>query len=238
MRSELPPIPIRVATRTAPCPLPPSLFVFPDARLADEHGLVGMGANFEPETIVAAYRAGAFPWPHPAEEYLWFSPDPRAIFEIDGLHVSRRLARKLRSGKFSATIDAAFERVIRACADREEGTWITPTLQEAYIQLHELGYAHSVEAWTADGELAGGLYGLGVGAMFGAESMFYHVSDGSKAALVALMHHARRIGLHFIDIQVATPHTVRLGAIEIPRDVYLERLQRALAVTVDWRAGA
>jgi len=231
----LPPIAIHVATRVPPQPLPRCLYTFPDARTADARGLLGVGANFEPETIVAAYRAGAFPWPHAGEEYLWFSPDPRAILPLGGLHVSRRLARTIRSGRFHATIDAAFERVIEGCAERPEGTWITPNLQRAYITLHELGYAHSVETWTAGGELAGGLYGLGVGAMFGAESMFYRVTDGSKAALVALMHHARRIGLHFIDIQVATPHTVSLGALEIPRTAYLQILARALTEEVDWR---
>jgi leucyl/phenylalanyl-tRNA--protein transferase len=226
---------ISVKTRVPPQPLPTCPYVFPAARTADAGGLLGIGANFEPETVVAAYRAGAFPWPHPGEEYLWFSPDPRAIFEIDGLHVSRRLARTIRAGRFHATVDGAFERVIASCADRPEGTWITPDLQAGYIELHDLGYAHSVEAWTADGELAGGLYGVCVGAMFGAESMFHAVTDGSKAALVALMHHARRIGLHFIDIQVATPHTFGLGAREIPRDDYLARLGRALGQEVDWR---
>jgi leucyl/phenylalanyl-tRNA--protein transferase len=183
---------------------------------------------------VAAYRAGAFPWPHPSAELLWFSPDPRAVIEIDGLHVSRRLARTIGGGRFRTTVDAAFPAVMRACADRPEGTWITPRLYRGYVALHEAGWAHSFETWTAEGTLAGGIYGVGVGAMFGAESMFHRADDASKVAMVAMMQHLRAIGVHFVDIQVLTPHTQRMGGVEIPRADYLRRLALALQSEARW----
>jgi leucyl/phenylalanyl-tRNA--protein transferase len=197
---------------------------------------VGAGGDLEPSTIVASYRAGIFPWPHAEEELLWFSPDPRAVLPIDGLVVSRRLGRKARSGRFRVTVDAAFEEVMRGCADRPgEGTWITPALVRGYTELHRLGWAHSVEAWGIDGALAGGLYGVGVGAMFGAESMFHRETDASKVAMVALVQHARRIGIELIDIQVLTDHTERTGGASISRAEYLRRLGRALDRQVAWR---
>jgi leucyl/phenylalanyl-tRNA--protein transferase len=183
-----------------------------------------MGADFEPSTRVAAYRAGYFPWPQPEAEYLWYSPDPRAILPVGGLHVSRRLARTIRSGRFRATIDGAFERVILACADRPEGTWITENIVDGYLRLHEVGWAHSFETWTEEGRLAGGLYGLRVGGLFGAESMFHHVTDASKVAMAAMMLWAEATGVRLIDVQVLTPHTARMGAVEIPRREYLGRL--------------
>lgn len=229
---------IDVQTRCLPQPLSPCPWQFPDVRRALPEGLVGSGGDFEPSTIVAAYRAGIFPWPHPEEEYLWFSPHPRAVLPLDGLVVSTRLGRTVRSGRFRVTIDAGFEEVMRGCADRPgEGTWITEALIEGYTELHRLGWAHSVEAWCRDGHLAGGLYGVGVGAMFGAESMFHRETDASKVAMVALMQQARRIGIELIDIQVLTDHTERMGGKNISRAEYLRRLARALDRKVDWRAG-
>lgn len=225
---------IEVRTPCEPQPLPPCAYQFPDGSGATPDGIVAAGGDFEPATIIAAYRAGAFPWPHPFEERLWFSPTPRAVIPLDGLHVSRRLARTLRAGRFRASVDGAFTRVIDSCADRPEGTWITPALRDAYVRLHGLGWAHSVEAWDADGNLAGGLYGIGVGAMFGAESMFHRTTDGSKAAMVALFLHARSIALDLVDIQVLTPHTQRMGGVEIRRDEYLRRLRAALARDARW----
>ena len=223
-------LPIEAHTASPPLPLPPCPYAFPDPRAADAIGLLGAGADFEPPTIVAAYSAGAFPWPSRQQEFLWFSPDPRAILELDGLHISRRLRRTLRSGRFRATVDRAFPAVMAACALRPgEGTWITPNLFRAYVRLHQLGWAHSVEVWDSDDTLAGGLYGVGVGAMFGAESMFHRARDASKVAMAALMQHARAIGLQFVDIQVAPPHTLSMGAVEISRDAYLRRLADALA---------
>lgn len=221
-------LPIEVCTRSAPQPLPPCPYRF-DLAHPNEWGVVASGGDFEPATVIAAYRAGAFPWPHPEEELLWFSPDPRAILPVGGLHVSRRLARTIRSGRFRLTLDKAFPEVIAACADRPgEGTWITPRLMEAYIRLHELGWAHSVEAWTDDGALAGGLYGIRVERMFGAESMFRRVTDASKVALAGFMQWCEDEGIELVDIQVLTPHTESLGAIDIPRSEYLARLADAL----------
>lgn len=197
--------------------------------------VAGYGGDFAPETVLAAYRRGIFPWPHPGEEYLWFSPDPRAIIPIGGLHVSRRLARTIRSGRFRVTLDAAFEAVMQACAERgDEGTWITPSLILGYTALHRAGHAHSFEVWNEGGVLVGGLYGVAVGGMFGAESMFHHATDASKVAMVALMQHAARIGLSLVDVQVLTPHTASMGAIEIPRAEYLARLAIAVNTKANW----
>lgn len=213
-----------------PCP-----HSFGDVRRAPPGGLVARGGDFRPGTIVHAYRSGVFPWPQRGHEHLWFSPDPRAIIPLDGLHVSRRLERTLRQGRFLLTVDAAFDRVIDACArGRPEGTWITRRLREAYQELHRLGYAHSFEAWTAQGELAGGLYGIAVGAMFGAESMFHLATDASKAAMAGMVAHARLIGVELLDIQVLSPHTGSMGAIEISRAEYLERLTVALTRRAAW----
>lgn len=211
-----------------PQPLPPARYRFPDAHAVPGDGPAAMGADFEPSTVVAAYRQGYFPWPQPEAEYLWFSPDPRAIIPLGGLHISHRLARTIRSDRFRATIDTAFERVILACTERREGTWITERIVDAYLRLHELGWAHSIETWTPDGELAGGLYGLRIGGLFGAESMFHHVSDGSKVAMAAMMAWAQSSGISLIDVQVLTEHTIRMGAVEIPRDDYLARLRTVI----------
>lgn len=190
------------------------------------------GGDFEPATILAAYRAGFFPWPHPWQELLWFSPDPRAILTPDGFHVSRRLARRLRQARFRVTIDAAFDQVIEGCADRPEGTWITPRLAAAYRRLHRLGWAHSIEVWSGEGRLIGGLYGLAIGALFGAESMFHRATDASKVALAALVQWCRERGIDLIDVQLPTPHLASLGAVAVPREEYLARLRQALAADV------
>ncbi len=189
-----------------------------------------------PATVLAAYQMGLFPWPHEDTEYVWFSPEPRAILPVDGLHVSQRLGRTVRSGRFRVTVDAAFEAVMEACAVRpDDGTWITPALLEGYVGLNRAGHAHSIEVWdTASGDLAGGLYGVAAGAMFGAESMFYRVRDASKVAMVALVQLAHEIGIELIDVQVVTDHTARMGVVEIPRAEYLRRLDAALEREVDW----
>lgn len=210
-----------------PQPLPPCPFGFPDPRRAPAHGLVASGGNFAPATIVAAYRMGCFPWPHGDDEHLWFSPDPRAIIPIGGLIVSRRLARTVRSRRFTATIDTAFEAVMRGCADRPEGTWIIPSLIEGYVALNQLGWAHSIEVWH-EGALAGGLYGVRVDRMFGAESMFFRVSDASKVAMVALMQWVASERIELVDIQVLNDHTARMGAVEVSRAEYLRRLRAAI----------
>jgi leucyl/phenylalanyl-tRNA--protein transferase len=196
--------------------------------LADENGLVAIGGDLRPERLLNAYRNGVFPWFDDTTPILWWSPDPRAIFEIGGLHVSRRLRRTLRSGHFTLTIDRDFAGVIRGCADRPgEGNWITPDMTAAYQTMHRLGHAHSVEAWR-DGLLAGGVYGVAINGFFAGESMFSRVRDASKVALATLMDHLKRRGFLLFDIQFLNPHTERLGAIEIPRTEYLERLKNAL----------
>ena len=201
---------------------------FLDPGLADADGLVGVGGDLSPRRLLEAYRRGIFPWYDAQTPILWWSPDPRAVFELDGLHVSRRLARTVRAGKFEVTADRDFAGVIRGCADRpESGVWITPEMIEAYVRLHRLGHAHSVEVWHG-GELAGGLYGVAAGGLFAGESMFTRVRDASKVALVHLVERLRQRGYCLFDIQMLTEHTARLGAIEIPRSEYLRRLGEAL----------
>ena len=200
-----------------------------DPEVADETGLVAIGGDLRPERILLAYRHGIFPWYAEGDPICWWSPDPRAIFEIGGLHVSRRLARTLRSGKFLLTVDRDFPGVIRGCGEgRGEGTWLLPEMVEAYERLHRLGIAHSVEVGH-EGGLAGGLYGVALGGFFAGESMFHRVRDASKAALVFLTDRLQRRGFRLFDIQMATDHTRRLGAVEVPRADYLKRLRQALA---------
>ena len=207
--------------------------------LADPDGFVGLGGDLAPRTLLRAYAEGVFPWFNDDDPILWWSPDPRAVIELHtqpdsphgGLHVSRRLARTIRSGKFRVTINRCFEAVMLACGEnREGGTWVTPDMLAAYIEMHRLGHAHSVETWVGD-TLAGGVYGLAVGGLFAAESMFYRVPDGSKVALVALVSRLRERGFTLLDVQMTTPHTERMGAINVPRSDYLRRLREALKVT-------
>ena len=200
-----------------------------DPTSADDMGLVAVGGDLTPRRLLEAYGCGVFPWFDDDSPILWWSPDPRAILELDGLHVPRRLQRTLRSGRFRPTINRAFAAVIRGCADRPgEGTWITPDMIAAYEALHALGFAHSLEVWCGD-ELAGGVYGVALGGLFAGESMFTHVRDASKAALVFLVERLNRRGFQLFDIQVLGEHTARLGGREIPRTEYLARLRRALA---------
>ncbi|MCC6421293.1 MAG: leucyl/phenylalanyl-tRNA--protein transferase [Gemmataceae bacterium] len=203
-----------------------------DPSRADAMGLVAVGGDLRPEWLLQAYRRGVFPWYAEGEAVHWWSPDPRAILELDGFHVPRRLARTLRSRRFRATVNTAFGAVIRGCAaGRDEGTWITPEIIAAYEGLHQLGHAHSVEAWHGE-HLAGGVYGVVAGGLFAAESMFTRIRDGSKVALAALVERVRQRGFTLVDVQMLTEHTARLGAIEIPRAEYLRRLRAALGLDV------
>lgn len=196
---------------------------------ADENGLVGVGGNLGPSCLLQAYKDGVFPWFSDGDPILWWSPDPRAIFDIHrGLHVSRRLVRTIRSGGFKVTFNRAFGEVIRACGDRPEGTWITRDMVVAYEDLHRLRFAHSAEAWL-DGELAGGVYGVAINGFFAAESMFFRRSDASKVALVSLFERLRSRGFELVDTQMLTEHTERMGAIEIKREKYLEILRPAIS---------
>lgn len=205
-------------------------FLLPE--FADESGLVALGGDLRPERLLAAYRQGIFPWYDEGMPICWWSPDPRAIFELDRFHVSRRLERTLRSGRFTLTVNRDFAGVIRGCAHRPgEGTWITADMMRAYERLHRLGHAHSVEAWR-DGVLAGGVYGVAIGGFFAGESMFTRIRDGSKAALTYLVRRLRERGYQLFDIQFVTDHTRSLGAVEIPRAEYLARLGQALTAPV------
>ncbi|MEP7215955.1 MAG: leucyl/phenylalanyl-tRNA--protein transferase [Anaerolineaceae bacterium] len=228
---------IEVHDTGGPQALPACPYEFPSPSKAGKDGLIGVGGDFAPSTVIAAYRKGIFPWPHPEQEFLWFSPDPRAVIELDGLHVSRRLARTIAQGRFRVTMNAAFDAVVAMCAERaDEGTWITPHYCDGYRALHRLGWAHSVEVWTLDGALAGGLYGVAVGGLFGAESMFHRVTDASKIAMAALMQRAREVGAGLVDVQVITAHTRSMGAVEIPRREYLRRLGAEQDRDVLWSA--
>ena len=223
---------VTIAPSPAPARLPACRYRFPDPTTADAEGLVAHGADLEPATLIAAYRRGVFPWPYDENVLLWWSPDPRAILPLDGLHVARRLARTMRQGRFRVTLNAAFADVISACAARAE-TWITPAIREAYVKLHGLGWAHSVEVWS-EGEgdeprLVGGLYGVAIGGLFAGESMFHTETDASKVALVALVERLRAGGGALLDVQWCTPHLASLGAIGISRDDYARRLTNALA---------
>ena len=200
-----------------------------DPELADATGLVAMGGDLNPARLLDAYRRGIFPWYDENLPICWWSPDPRAIFELDRFHVPRRLRRTCRSGRFQVTWNRAFAEVIRGCADRPgQGTWITPEMTHAYERLHGLGHAHSIEVWSGD-QLAGGIYGVAVGGLFAGESMFSRRRDASKVALVHLIERLRERGFQLFDIQFLNDHTARLGAVEIPRREYLERLRAALA---------
>ncbi|MGE3806428.1 MAG: leucyl/phenylalanyl-tRNA--protein transferase [Gemmataceae bacterium] len=206
---------------------------YPELRpeLADESGLVAIGGNLQPARLLEAYRRGIFPWYDEDLPVCWWSPDPRAIFEFDGLHVARRLQRTLRSSRFTVTANLDFAGVMQGCACRAEGTWITREMYEAYLELHRLGHAHSLEVWCT-GQLVGGIYGVALGGFFAGESMFSFVSDASKVALVHLVDRLNTRGYQLFDIQMLTDHTRRLGAIEIPRVEYLRRLRQALAQPV------
>ena len=207
-------------------------FLLPE--LADDLGLVAIGGDLRPERLLHAYRSGIFPWYDEDGPICWWSPDPRAIFELDGLHISRRLRRTVRSGRFQTTINRDFAGVIRGCAEgRDDGTWITTDMIAAYERLHQLGHAHSLEVWHGD-QLAGGIYGVAIGGFFAGESMFHRVRDASKVALAHLGGQLRQCGFQLFDIQFLTDHTARLGAIEIPRAEYLRRLERALACAVSF----
>ena len=195
--------------------------------LPDEHGFVGAGADDEPGTLLAAYRSALFPMPLEGGDVLgWWSPDPRGVLELDNLHVSRSLRRSMRHFEFR--VDSAFDEVVAGCAEptRPHG-WIDTRIQRAYRRLHELGWAHSVETWC-DGELVGGLYGLGISGLFAAESKFHRRTDASKAAVVALATGLVDDHPRLIDVQWRTDHLTSLGVTEISRSRYLERLHTVL----------
>jgi leucyl/phenylalanyl-tRNA--protein transferase len=194
-----------------------------DPESADDDGVVGVGADLDASSLVGAYRLGIFPWPHQGMPLLWFSPDPRAVLSRDRFHASRSLVRTLRRSGWTSTVDRSTEDVIRACADRKEGTWITPAMQDAYLELAALGWVHSLEVWQGE-ELVGGIYGVQIGGVFTGESMFHRRTDASKVAVMDLCVRLADAGGALLDVQIQTDHLRSLGAVEVPRKDFLAAL--------------
>ncbi|UXI70020.1 leucyl/phenylalanyl-tRNA--protein transferase [Tahibacter amnicola] len=216
---------------------PGSREAFPriDQALHEPNGLLAAGGDLSPTRLLEAYRHGIFPWFSPGEPILWWSPDPRMVFATDAVHQSRRLNRWLRQCPWTIDADREFRAVMISCAaprPGQTGTWITASMLDAYCLLHEMGHAHSIEVYEAD-RLIGGLYGVAVGQMFFAESMFSHATNASKVALMALAATLRRWGWPLIDAQVSSDHLRTLGAIELPRQAFAAHVARLTA-----RAGA
>jgi leucyl/phenylalanyl-tRNA--protein transferase len=204
---------------------------FPPPHLATEEGLLAVGGDLSCERLLAAYRSGIFPWYSANEPILWWSPDPRLVLYPTSFHMSRSLIKAIRQQTFRVTLDQAFERVIKACAQIRRpgaaGTWLVEEMIQAYSRLHRAGFAHSVEAWYED-KLAGGLYGVALGRCFFGESMFTRISNASKIAFARLIDHLQALNFQLIDCQVKTQHLMRLGAEEIPRKLFLKQLSQAL----------
>ena len=216
--------------------LTPNAFPDPEHALATPNGLLAFGGDLSPQRLIAAYAHGIFPWYSEGDPLLWWSPDPRCVFATDGVHISHSLEKFLRKCAWQWSMDRAFEDVMRACAAPradQGGTWITADMLAAYTALHRLGHAHSLEVWDGD-ELVGGLYGVSIGHMFSAESMFSRRTNASKIALLALARVLRERGFPWIDAQVPNPHLLRMGARTIPRRRFLDELARlALQPTPD-----
>lgn len=200
--------------------------------LKEPNGLLAAGADLSPERLIAAYRRGIFPWFNDGDPPLWWSPDPRTILEPGAFHVSRSLLKCLRQQRFAVSSNRDFSAILNACATTpragQSGTWITSSMQAAYRTLHELGYAHSVEVWR-DGKLAGGIYGVAMGRIFFAESMFSRARDASKVALARLADALHGAGFDLIDCQLPTAHLHSLGARDIPRAEFAARVSAAIA---------
>ena len=203
---------------------------FPSPEHAED-GLLAVGGDLRPERLLLAYRSGIFPWYDERSPILWHSPDPRAVFVVDDFHVGRTLRKLINKGVYRTRVDTAFAAVIRQCKEAyrpgQRGTWITDEMEAAYVKLHQLGYAHSVETWLGD-KLVGGLYGVSIGRMFFGESMFSLADDASKVAYVALVEKVKSLGMRYIDSQVINAHTTSLGAVEWPRAHYLDVLKTEL----------
>jgi leucyl/phenylalanyl-tRNA--protein transferase len=222
-----------VTWTTPPQPVADSHWRFPSPAEWPDQDLVAGGADLAPSTLVDAYRRGLFPMLVNGLPGVlgWWSPDPRGIIPLDGLRVTRSLRQSAR--RYHVRVDTCFVDVIRACGDpRRPDGWITEDFVEAYVRLHELGWAHSVEVFAESGELAGGLYGVRIGGFFAGESMFHRQRDASKVALMALVDLMSRHGMTLLDTQWHTPHLASLGAVEISRADYLQRLARAVEVAV------
>ena len=206
---------------------PPSRWVMPIDGPSDDSDIVAVGADLEPGTLLTAYRAGLFPMPFDRRRIAWYSPDPRGILPLDGLRVTRSLRRSL--SRFEVHRDTAFTQVMRACADApRRGNWIDGHFVDAYSELHRLGWAHSIEVLDTDGCLVGGLYGVRINGFFAGESMFHRATDASKVALVHLVTWLRETGATLLDVQWTTSHLSSLGAVDISRNDYLDRLAIAI----------
>ena len=218
---------LRFAPSVEPIEPPASRWTLPLNPPIDESGIVAVGADLEPGTLLAAYRNGLFPMPFDRRRTAWFSPDPRGVLPLDGLRVSRSLRRSVQ--RYEVRVDTCFTELMQACAaPTRSGGWINDAFVRAYSTLHELGWAHSVEIFDEDEALVGGIYGLAIGGLFAGESMFHRSTDASKVALVHLVEWLRGSGATLLDIQWTTDHLVSLGAIDVPRDDYLDMLAAAL----------
>lgn len=207
-------------------------FPSPEGALREPNGLLALGGDLSPARLLMAYQQGIFPWFSPGDPILWWSPDPRAVLWPEKFHLSRSMKRFHKSSPYRITLNHAFERVIHGCAeDRDEGTWITDSILQAYYRLHELGHAHSVEVWRGD-ELVGGMYGVVQGALFCGESMFSRAENASKSALLVFCQAFEQSGGRLLDCQVLNNHTASLGAVEIPRKAYLEQLAELRAMSL------
>lgn len=212
---------------------------FPPVELADaESGLLAVGGDLEVPSLELAYRSGIFPWPHAENQpLLWFAPKKRAVLFFDQFKIPRRLQRDIRRSDLEFRVDTCFAEVIRACAASKTrkgcpGTWIIPEMVDAYIDFHHMGFAHSFEAFNPEGKLVGGMYGVSIGTYFAGESMFFLESNASKFAFVGAVEHLRGRGMKWLDVQVMTPLVEMLGAVEIPRAVFMQLLDEALNGTV------
>ena len=216
---------------------------FPPPALARKDGLLAVGGDLSQQRLRLAYRMGIFPWFSNGDPILWWSPDPRLVLYPSEIGISKSLKKVIRKGVFRVSMDTAFERVIQGCAqvrlEKDEGTWITAEMVDAYCRLHSAGFAHSVEVWLGD-ELAGGLYGVSFGKCFFGESMFSRITNASKVAFVALVEHLLAASFDIIDCQVTTEHMISFGARKIPRDAFLKQLKQALAAPTirgTWKFG-
>lgn len=205
--------------------------VFPRPDLAEDNGLLAVGGDLRPERLLLAYSSGIFPWPHEGLPLLWFSPDPRMVLLPEDLIINRTLRKVMNRGTYEVRFDTAFRKVMVGCAKvprpGQQGTWITPAMLKAYVDLHERGIAHSIEAWQGD-ELAGGLYGISLGGAFFGESMFTRAPDASKVAFATLVRWLPSVGINLVDCQVYTDHLDRFGATEWPRPKFLAALEEAM----------
>lgn len=194
--------------------------------LTNPEGLLAAGGDLSPARLMTAYRRGIFPWYEKGQPILWWSPDPRAVIPVDALHISRSLRKRLRKNDYRISFNTAFADVVSACAEPREGsdgTWITTEMHQAYVELHRLDHAHSVEVWDMDNQLIGGMYGVMLDKVFSGESMFSRARDASKIAMVYIAEWLKMRGITAIDCQLPNPHLMRMGAIEIPRAEFIAR---------------